>query len=274
MGENKKYFWLKLYNDFFSSKRIKRLRNLAGGDTLTIIYLKMQLKALASDGYLYFDGVMDDFAEELALDIDENPDDVKLTIEYLLRVGLIEASTDGKEWYLTYLKNCIGVETASTRRSRKCRSNKEEQKALQCNTNATPMQQLATKCNTEKEIEIDKEIDIEIDEDTDKERKKKKEPKTAYGEYSHVKLTVPEYERLVNDYGYEKTQKAIKYFDEYIEDKGYKSKSHNMAMRRWVFDAVDEHEQKQAKANGGSYERPVDRFFADQMQEVKERGIF
>ena len=67
----KRYFWLKLFDDFFTSKRIKKLRNLAGGDTYTIIYLKMQLKALKDEGYLYFDGVMDDFAEELALDIDE-----------------------------------------------------------------------------------------------------------------------------------------------------------------------------------------------------------
>ena len=45
MGQ-KRYFWLKLFEDFFSSKRIKKLRSLAGGDTYTIIYLKMQLKAL------------------------------------------------------------------------------------------------------------------------------------------------------------------------------------------------------------------------------------
>lgn len=78
----KRYFWLKLYDDFFTSKRIKKLRTIAGGDTYTIIYLKMQLKALKTDGYLYFDGVMSDFADELALDIDENPDDVKVTINY------------------------------------------------------------------------------------------------------------------------------------------------------------------------------------------------
>ena len=82
----KRYFWLKLYDDFFTSKRIKKLRSIAGGDTYTIIYLKMQLKALKTEGYLYFDGVMSDFAEELALDIDESPEDVKVTINYLMSV--------------------------------------------------------------------------------------------------------------------------------------------------------------------------------------------
>lgn len=163
MGENKKYFWLKLYNDFFSSKRIKRLRSLAGGDTYTIIYLKMQLKALKDDGYLYFDDVMDDFAEELALDIDENADDVRVTIQYLSRVGLLESSENGKEYFLPYVQTCIGSETASTQRSRLSRARKKEQEALQCNTDATPMKQIETKCNTEIEKEKELETDIEIE---------------------------------------------------------------------------------------------------------------
>lgn len=163
MGENKKYFWLKLYNDFFSSKRIKRLRSLAGGDTYTIIYLKMQLKALKDDGYLYFDDVMDDFAEELALDIDENADDVRVTIQYLSRVGLLESSENGKEYFLPYVQTCIGSETASAQRVRNYRARKKEQEALPCNTDETPMKQIETKCNTEIEKEKELETDIEIE---------------------------------------------------------------------------------------------------------------
>ena len=103
-----------------------------------------------------------------------------------------------------------------------------------------------------------------------------KQPKTtkeSYGTGGNVKLTVTEYERLVNDYGAEKTTKAIELLDGYIADKGYKSKDNNRALRRWVFDAVDEQEQKRAKINGNSNIRPVDRFFADEMAEIRERGI-
>lgn len=77
-----------------------------------------------------------------------------------------------------------------------------------------------------------------------------KEKKSAYGEYAHVKLTKTEYQKMISDFGQDKTDKAIKFFDEYIEDKGYKSKSHNLAMRRWVFKAVEEQEHKQGVANG------------------------
>jgi hypothetical protein len=111
---------------------------------------------------------------------------------------------------------------------------------------------------------------------TDKNPKEtpKKPQKETYGTGGNVKLTIAEYERLVADYGADKTNKAIELLDGYIADKGYKSKDNNRALRRWVFDAVEEQEQKRAKINGGGNIRPVDVFFADQMQEVKERGIF
>lgn len=147
----KRYFWLKLYDDFFTSKRIKRLRTLAGGDTFTIIYLKMQLKALKTDGYLYFDGVMEDFAKELALDIDEEPDNVKLTINYLLSVGLLETN-DGEQYKLPYLDKCIGSENASAQR---VRDHRAKQKALHCNTDVTEVKRIG---NAEKEKSKSKNI--------------------------------------------------------------------------------------------------------------------
>ena len=65
-----------------------------------------------------------------------------------------------------------------------------------------------------------------------------KDKKHIYGEYKHVKLTDKERDQLFNDYGEADTLKAIKYLDEYIEMKGAKYKSHYLAMKKWVFDAV------------------------------------
>ena len=244
MGENKKYFWLKLYNDFFSSKRIKRLRSLAGGDTYTIIYLKMQLKALKDDGYLYFDGVMDEFAEELALDIDENPDDVRVTIQYLLRVGLMESSEDGNEYFLTYVPKCIGSEGASAKRVREFRARQKEEKALHCNTDETQVKRLETKSNTEIEKEKEKEIDTDKEKDIEKEHKKTVPTKKKYGEFQKVTLTDEEYTKLINEYGEETAHKAIEFLDSYIAEKGYKSKSNYLAIRRWVIDAVSKRQSR------------------------------
>ena len=69
MGE-KRYYWLRFKDDFFDSKRIKKLRKMAGGDTYVIIYLKMQLKALRTDGVLEYTGIEPDCAYDAGLPYD------------------------------------------------------------------------------------------------------------------------------------------------------------------------------------------------------------
>lgn len=152
MAINKKYFWLKLKANFFTQKEIKKLRKIAGGDTYTIIYLKLQLLSIKTEGKLIYEGIEDGFAEELALELDEDVENVKITLMFLEKHGLlVEINED--EFLLPETLECIGKETASTIRSRKSRANK---KLLQCNTNATI-------CNTEKELEKEKEKELEKD---------------------------------------------------------------------------------------------------------------
>ena len=81
------------------------------------------------------------------------------------------------------------------------------------------------------------------------EKRKEKNNKLSFGEYGNVRMTAKEYEKLSAEFGEAKTEQAVKYLDEYIGDKGYKSKSHYLALRRWVFDAVEE---KQPKARSGT----------------------
>ena len=94
MADNRRYSWLKLKEDFFTDKRIKRLRKISGGDTYTIIYLKLLLLSLKDSGKLYYDGVETDFIKELALTIDETEDDVMVIVNYLVAQGLMEIITE------------------------------------------------------------------------------------------------------------------------------------------------------------------------------------
>jgi len=66
---------------------------------------------------------------------------------------------------------------------------------------------------------------------------KVKENKNKYGEYSHVLLTQTEYQKLQENYS--NCENLIKYLDEYIEMKGYKAKSHYLAIMKWVVEAVE-----------------------------------
>lgn len=172
MGENKRYYWLKLKKDFFDSKEMKKLRKLAGGDTFTIIYLKMQLLSLADEGKLYFDGVEDSFAEEIALQIDEDPENVKVTILYLQKVGLVEMQADN-ELFLSEVPYMIGSETDKAEYMRKKRQQKSKY-VISNGNNVTQMLPDVTKCYTEKEIEIEKDIEKKIETEIDNKNKNKK----------------------------------------------------------------------------------------------------
>lgn len=153
--KNKRYYWIQLAQDFFKSKEMKLLRKIAGGDTHTIIYLKMMLISLEDGGHIYYDGLADNLAEEIALVIDENVEDIKITLIFLESKGLLTRNSD-RDYFLEQVPEMVGSETASTRRSRKHR----ELRGLHCNT-------IATTCNgdIEKDIDIDTEIEKDVDVD-------------------------------------------------------------------------------------------------------------
>lgn len=157
----KVFYWIKLKMDFFRDKRIKKLRRNAGGDTYTIIYLKMLLLSLPDEGVLYYDGVEDDFAGELALELEEEDDDVKMTIAYLLSKGLMEKRSE-YEYYLVQVPEMLGKEVDSAARVRKHR-----EKLAENRYNVTPERYIVQNCNTEIDIEIEKEIELQSDIDID-----------------------------------------------------------------------------------------------------------
>jgi len=66
--------------------------------------------------------------------------------------------------------------------------------------------------------------------------------KHKYGEFKNILLTDQELEKLNTEYTEETTLEAIKYLSESIEMKGYKYKSHYLAMKKWVFDAIKKKE--------------------------------
>lgn len=246
----KRYYWLKLKEDFFQDKEVKKLRKIAGGDTYTIIYLKLMLLSLKSDGLLYFDGIEDTFHEELALEIDEDAENVRVTLMYLERMGLLQLK-DEDEMYLTQMDTLICSESESAQRVRRHRAkmkqiesevdqdklpasskntdiqgDSDNKTALQSNSVVTCGNADETNCNTY--------IDIEKDIKKDKKKDKKiKEPKHIYGTYSHVRLTDTEYQRLCNDYGEPAVKDGIENVDRYCQMKGKTYNDYNLVLRGW-----------------------------------------
>lgn len=262
MTTEKKYFWFKMKEDFFRDKAIKKLRKQAGGDTLTIIYLKMLLLSLREDGRLFYEGVEDTFAEEIALDIDEDSDNVKMALMWLLKIGLVEEISES-EIFLNRLPESVGKETRQAEIMRKKRAGLLEfqengnnvtqngNNVTQSGNNVTRLLPDVTKCYTEIEIEKDIEIDKEKREiesakadsdepdgsthpllsDSDVKKQKKKQTKHKYGEYNNVLLTDEELMKLKEKIP--NWQDFIERLSSYIASTGKRYKSHYVTMLNW-----------------------------------------
>ena len=180
----KKYFWLKLKADFFTSRAMKKLRRIAGGDTYTIIYLKLQLLSLKDEGLLFYEGVEPTFYEEMALALDEDAENVKVTLIFLENMGLIEKKNE-HEYILTEVPYLIGSETDKAELMRKKRA---KEKALTGN-NVTDTLPPVTNCYTEIEKEKEREKEKEIE--TEKSESKKVDYELIVHMYNDTCVSFP-----------------------------------------------------------------------------------
>ncbi|WP_165437028.1 phage replisome organizer N-terminal domain-containing protein [Streptococcus ruminantium] len=155
-GREKTFYFLKLEKDFFDKKEIKLLRRIAGGDTYTIIYLKMLLMSLSDEGFFYFENIGNDIAEEVAVSIEEDIENVSVTLSYLQKKGLLEIVETDK-YYLNSMPEMVGQVTSNALRQRRFQAKKKQQ-ALE--NNAT-----ITQHNVEKEQELEKEQEKEQEKD-------------------------------------------------------------------------------------------------------------
>lgn len=266
----KRFFWLKLPKDFFQSKEIKRLRRIAGGDTYTIIYLKLLLKSLDTDGKLYFEGIEDSFADEISLDIDEEPDNVQVTINYLLSKGLMTMSDT--EAYMEKYPVMVGSESESAERVRRFRERQKErllqsnEDPLHCNERVTP-QLRPSNVEIEKDTDKDKEKEIEKESEVDKintscselpKRKPSQKQSTVYADVRPVILNdgsewrpdIDLYQNYQELYPAVDIDREFAKMNQWCEDNKAKRKTKN-GVRRFVTHWLS---GEQDKYHGGSYQ--------------------
>lgn len=221
MAINKRYYWLKLREDFFQDEAISWLEEQENGKIYSLFYLKLCLKSINNNGLLIRkvgDMIIPYDAKKLGEITNTPKDTVIVALELLKKIGLVKILDNG-ELYLDQVQYMIGSETDSTRRSRKSREKKKQQISykttqnmplLQCNKNSNK--------NATADIEIDKDIDIEKEIDKDSRRiipttaLKKEEVINIYMNNINYSVNPIEYEKLVNDvdeYGAEWVKEAI-----------------------------------------------------------------
>lgn len=169
----KKYYWLKLPKGFFERKEVKLLRMTEKGELSVLIYQKMLLNALETDGVIYFEHLTETFEEELALALNEDVESVRTVTQFLIKKNLLTSVDDG--FYIETFSEMVGKESSSTERVRKYRQRKKEETEKMLhetnetlhvtngNTEKRREREEKEKSREEKDKEKDKEIDIDID---------------------------------------------------------------------------------------------------------------
>ena len=247
--------WIKITTDIFDDEKILLIESLPDAYAIITVWFKLLcLAGKQNNSGVFMMGQIAYTDKMLATIFRMKESTVTMALQTFEQFGMIEIidgvitipnwgkhqSLDQLESKKEYMRNYM-------------KDYREKQKLLtgktSCKTNSKTNVSRADK-------DIDKDIDREESISASDEAaptpnasntKKSKPIKHKYGEYQHVMLTDNEYTNLANAFGVDLRDKAIKFLDEYIEDKGYKSKSHNMAIRRWVIDAVKERESKRGR---------------------------
>lgn len=158
-----RYYWLKLKESFFREKEIKKMRRLENGGDYIVIYLKLMLLSINSDGCLIFTGNEESMFEQLALEIDEDEELIKETIDFCIKNSLLEI--DGDEYLLPRIAEFIGSETDKAELMRRKRAKDKANKTSNNVTNELPP---VTNCYTDIETkEKSKNKDLKKEETKD-----------------------------------------------------------------------------------------------------------
>lgn len=125
---NKKYYWLKLKEDFFEEDAISWIEEQDNGKEYCLFYLKLCLKSLKTNGLLIRNVgsmLVPYDAKTLGKITSTDTDTVRIAMDIFTKIGLIQILENG-EIFLSQLQNMVGSETKWAEKKRLQRQKKSE----------------------------------------------------------------------------------------------------------------------------------------------------
>ena len=249
MSDNKKYYYLKLKDNFFDSDQMIVLESMPDGYKYSNILLKLYLRSLKNDGKLMFNDRIPYNSTILSQVTRHSVGDVEKAVKIFSELGLIEILENGAI-YMLDIQNFIGESSTEGDRKRAYRRKIEQEKSMLLGEG-----QMSDKCPDvhppEIEIEIEKELDKEIDIDKEinsKDNKSTKKTRHKYGDNQNVLMTKEEYDKLSEKFPND-LEKRINNLSYYMASTGKSYKSHYMTIIAWA---------RRDKENTSTQNKPLD----------------
>lgn len=156
MADTRKYYYLKLKDNFYDSEEIILLQNMQDGYLYSDILMKLYLRSLKNNGKLMFKDLIPYTPELLAQVVRHQVGTVKQALHIFQELGLIELMDSGAI-YMLDIQNFIGESSTEADRQRKYynKIKSEKQLEIDCKEQCKKSYKTSTP-------EIEKEIEKEI----------------------------------------------------------------------------------------------------------------
>ncbi len=243
MSENRKYYYLKLKENFFDRDAVVLLESMPDGILYSNILLKLYLKSLKNNGRLQLSDQIPYNAQMIATLTRHQIGTVERALEIFKQLGLVE-QLDSGQLYMTDIELLIGQ--SSTEGERKKAARERNRALLPQRTDGGHLSDIRPpEIEIEKETEIKKEKEGEGETDTG-------HPPAAYGRYGNVILSEKELAGLKAELP-DKWEYYIDRLSVHIASTGKKYNSHAATIIKWA--------QEDAKKPGR--DKPKKRGFED-----------
>ena len=259
MAENKKYYFLKLKEDFFDQREIVVLEGSKDGILYVNILLKLYLKSLQHNGKLLLNEKTPLSAEMIAMLTRHEIGTVERAMRAFMQLGLVEVLEDSI-YYMPEIEQMTGKGSSEAERKARYRRQKAEENTLflenknmdmgQNWDNVPPVSQIFPPEIRDKSIENrDKNLDKRESEREKDTHAPTRQEINLYGRYENVSLTDKELEILKSDFPAD-YQSMIEHLSEYMAYSGKTYKNHLAIMECWK---KEDMKKEQANRNRYSY---------------------
>ena len=225
MSDNRKYYYLKLKENYFDDDSIVLLESMQDGVLYSNILLKLYLKSLKHGGRLQLDEDIPYTAQMIATITRQQIGTVERALQIFLKLGLVEVLDSGT-FYMSNIELLIGQSSTEAERKRAARLQNKALSALR--TSGGHLSDIRPP-----EIEIELEKEIEIKREIEKVRPETGHLSHAYGRYQNVFLTDEELADLQASFP-AVWEQYIEKLSEYMASTGKRYQSHAATIRRWA----------------------------------------
>ena len=160
MSDNKKYYYLRLKDNFFDSDELKILESMKDGYLYSNILLKLYLRSLKNDGKLVVNERISYNSEMLASVTGHQVGTIKQALSMFKELGLIEVLENGAI-YMLDIQNFIGKGSTEADRQRLYDRRISVERKQNKLTQSRNLEEICKKSTPEIEIELEKDIEIE-----------------------------------------------------------------------------------------------------------------